>query len=149
MVSRPTLCLSTKIKLPQSASCVGARSKAARAPVEETSACGVSLEGACETTEPSLGVTTMVKMPILMTRSLSSAQMDGRHDFSQDEYSKPTIDPRTKNLSTDDYVHFANFQDICRYSEAAADAIQDVFNGCTPDDDTGALGASPFPSRHG
>jgi hypothetical protein len=45
--------------------------------------CGVDLEGACETIEPTLGVTTMAKMPILTTKPLSAVQMDGRHDYSQ------------------------------------------------------------------
>ena len=45
--------------------------------------CGVDLEGACETTEPALGVTTMDKMPILTTKHLSAVPMDGRHDYSQ------------------------------------------------------------------
>ena len=110
--------------------------------------CGVDLEGTCETIEPALGVTTMAKMPILTTKPLSAVQMDDRHNYSQVVYSPQmsrsrldhhpaqdfihdlittglAIDPRAQNLSTDDYVQIANFQDICRYSEAAADVIQD------------------------
>lgn len=62
-----------------------------------------------------------------------------RLDGNWASLANPAIDPRAKNLSTDDYVQIANFQDICRYSEAAADAIQDVLNGCNPDDDTSGL----------
>ena len=69
----------------------------------------------------------------------SGAGLYPRLDTNWASLANPAIDPRAKNLSTDDYVQIANYQDICRYSEAAADAIQDVFNGCNPDDDTSEL----------
>jgi len=69
----------------------------------------------------------------------TSAEPHPRLDSNWTGLANPAIGPRAKNPSTDDYVQLANYQDICRYAEAAADTIQDVFNACNPDDETGGL----------
>ena len=64
---------------------------------------------------------------------------DGPHprlDYNWSCLDNPVIDQRAKNLSTEDFVQIANYQDICRYSEEEADVIQDVFNDSNANDDT-------------